>query len=223
MSGRRPSLDDMAERLQVDPLDTVALQALVAEIRYAAETQARRFRDLGARELDDVFAEVVKVYWKRISEGTLPQEGLTGQVHVAVRRRFLSRWEAARRAPIPLSGTEDGSSPLERFGEEQVLTSDPLEALWAAWDVVRARNGASCERAWRRFWRVVDEGRTLSDVVREEDGERALAAARQAHARLVRALVAEAPPEDRELLRFVLHLRAVSAAEEDVGAGGGEA
>lgn len=228
MSGaRRPSIDDVAERLLADPLDPGALRALLDEIGVAADRYAHRFRAFGRRERDDVHAEVVKAYWTRISGRTLPREGLVGQIHKAVYHRFVDRWRRVQREPVPASGRVGAeASPLDGRGEETILTFDPLESLRLAYATALARRQVAArphlERAWRRYWRVIDEQRPLTEIVREEEGGAGAVAATRAHARMVGAVLDAAPEDERPLLRSLLHLRAVSDPTESGRPAGGE-
>lgn len=218
---KRPELDWVAERLNADPSDREALRALVAEIGVAADRYAARYRAQVRQERDDVVGQVVQAYWKLISERRLPTEGLVGQIHVAVRRRFIDGWNRARRDAVPISTAEDGgSSPIEAVeGGEGTLTEDPLEGLERAYQAARARRTPrgreGLERSWRRFQRVLFEKWNLSDIVREEEGAGAVMAAVRAHSRLIEAIVEEADEDDKDLFDSMLRLRALSDPGDD--------
>ena len=217
---RRPSIDALAERLNTHPRDPEALRALVEEIEVAADRWAARYRDFGRQERDDVFGEVVKAYWTLVSSGRLPTEGLIGPIHVAVGRRFADRWRRAKGHAVPSSGAEDGSSPIEAVeGGPGTLTEDPLEGLERAYQAALARRSArgreGFERAWRRYQRVLFEHATLSDILREEEGEAGVLAGVRAHSRLIEAILAEAADGERGLIACMLYLRAVSDSGGD--------
>ncbi|MDP2316878.1 MAG: hypothetical protein Q8P41_28560 [Pseudomonadota bacterium] len=201
------SLNDALTRLTADPRDREAAETLVAGLHRLGRILAAE-RGLDSATGEQVAQDLLVHIWSQVVAGTLNVGNADAWVRRALSNRLL---DVLRR--VRTKGVD--AEELERLGGSHgPMGSDPVArfkaAFAAASEARRAQDREALATAWRRFWRTVDESRTLDAVVREEDPRANVGSAQRAHARMAEAVCEHADEDDVRGFRELLNLRVLS-------------
>lgn len=212
------NLQEALDRLTGEPRDATAGRVLAEAVHTLAGHMARDMRldaATGEQEAQELLLRVLSA----AHAGTLRVTHAEAWLRRSLRNRLVSVVRAPKAEGLD-------AELLDRVPVETAPGSNPVARLRAAYAAaLEARapvNRPGLEEAWRRYWRTVDESRTLEAIVREEDPDANVGSAQRAHDRMAKAVCAAAEPDDRARFEKLLSLRVLSGGAGEPRPGDGD-
>ncbi|MFN7145707.1 MAG: hypothetical protein ACK4YP_18165 [Myxococcota bacterium] len=212
------SPQEALERLVADARDAEAARVLNTFVHQVAAHEARaqgHDEATGEQEAQELLLHVITA----AHAGTLRVKSAEKWARTALRNRLTSVHRAKKRVA-------QDPDVLDQVPVDMTPASNPVARMHSAYTLAsearREFDRPSLELAWKRYWRTVEESRTLESVVREEDPRANVGSAQRAHARMAEAVCANADPDDRALFEKLLSLRVLSGGSGNARRGDGE-